>query len=144
MPHFQSFYDNEWITAFDLGDPPKDRTVKISRVVAGAVTGKAGRKSKKPLIYFHGAKKALAANKTNAKTIASMYGPRTENWIDKPITLYATETEMNGEVVPCIRVRPGAPDPKLVKSHSFEERAPEATPEPAFDDGEVPPEHEGA
>lgn len=99
--------DRDFIFAFDLNG--KDVTVTISRVEAGTLTGQGGRKAKKPVVYFEGKEKGLALNATNAKTIAALYGNYTEKWVGRQITLYPATTQMNGETVECIRVRPSAP-----------------------------------
>lgn len=59
----------------------------------------------KPILYFQGAEKGLALNKTNANTIADAYGPETDNWHGKKLEVYPSETDYQGKRVPCIRVR---------------------------------------
>ena len=107
MPHWKSMMDRDFIFAFDLNG--RDVTVEISRVEAGSLTGQGGRKAKKPVVYFAGKEKGLALNATNCKTIASLYGNYTEKWIGKSITLYPTTTQMGGETMECIRIRPAVP-----------------------------------
>ena len=99
--------DREFIFAFDLNG--KDVSVTIVRVEAGSLTSSGGRKTKKPVVYFDGKEKGLALNSTNAKTIAALYGNYTERWVGQSVTLYPTTTQMNGETVECIRIRPQAP-----------------------------------
>ena len=107
MPHWKSMMDRDYIFAFDLGG--KDVTVTIRDVKAGSLVSNGGRKAKKPVAFFEGKDKGLALNATNCKTIAKLYGNDTEAWIGKQITLWPTTTEMNGETVECIRVRPSIP-----------------------------------
>lgn len=107
MPHWKSLTDRQFLYAFDLGG--KDATVKIARVEAGELTAVGGRKSKKPIVYFDGKDKGLVLNSTNAKTIAALYTNYTEKWIGRSVTLYPSTTEMAGETVECIRIRPGVP-----------------------------------
>lgn len=109
MADYRSMFDRDYIFAFDLDG--RDVTVTISKVVAGELTGEGGRKSKKPIMFFEGKDKGLAINKTNGKTIASMYGNDTTKWIGERITLYPTTTQMGGETKDCIRVRPRIPQP---------------------------------
>lgn len=104
MPHWKSMMDRDFIFAFDLNG--KEVTVTISRVEAGTLNGSSGRKAKKPIVYFEGKEKGLALNATNCKTVAKLYGNYTEKWIGKQITIYPTTTDMAGETVECIRVRP--------------------------------------
>lgn len=110
MAHFKSFFDRDYIYAFDLNG--KDVTVEITKVVQGELTGSGGRKARKPVAYFKGKEKGLALNSTNCKTIAGLYGNDTTAWIGKLITLYPTTTTMGGDTVECIRVRPRAPSAK--------------------------------
>jgi hypothetical protein len=115
MPHWKSLTDREYIYAFDLQG--KEATVEITRVIAGVLTAPGGKKTKKPVMYFKGKdgaenSKPLALNSTNAKTIAALYGNDTDGWTGKRITLYTTTTEMNGEVIECIRIKPRAPEAK--------------------------------
>lgn len=60
----------------------------------------------KPAIHFKGTNKAFVLNKTNANTIVDIYGPNTENWAGKPITLFPTYTDFQGRQVACVRVKP--------------------------------------
>ncbi len=59
--------------------------------------------------------RAWVLNKTNAKTIARLYGNETNDWIGKRITLYPTTCTAFKDVVDCIRVRDVAPGPKKKK-----------------------------
>lgn len=106
MPDYRAMFDRDYIGAWDL---PGDVVATISAVEAGELTGDKGRKTRKPIIRFEGKAKALAGNKTNCKIIARLYGTNTDAWIGKRITLYPTQTEMGGETVDCVRVRPSAP-----------------------------------
>lgn len=108
MPHYKSFFDRDYLYAFDLQG--RDVTVTIDRVTAGELTSVGGRKTKKPLCYFVGKTKPLAVNATNGKTVASLYGTNTDDWKGKRITLYPTTTQMGGETVDCIRIRPIVPN----------------------------------
>ena len=44
-------------------------------------------------------------NKTNANTIADIFGEETDNWYGHPIEVYPSETDYQGKRVACIRVR---------------------------------------
>lgn len=105
---WRGMFDREYIGAWDL-PPGRDVGCVIARVKAGELTAPGGRKSKKPVIYFEGKEKGFALNKTNAKTIAAMYGNDTSLWIGKAIAIYATRTQFGGEDIDCIRVRPVPP-----------------------------------
>lgn len=123
MAHWKSMMDRDFMFAFDLQG--KDVTVTIDRVVAGELTGTSGRKSKKPLCYFREGrdKKPLALNATNCKAIASLYGNDTDGWVGKRVTLYPTTTQMGGETVDCIRVRPSKPPERAAPKPAEPEQA---------------------
>lgn len=59
----------------------------------------------KPVLYFQGAKKGLALNVTNAKTIASIYGDETDDWTGKELIIFPATTDFRGKETPCIRVK---------------------------------------
>lgn len=108
MPHYKKMYDDkEFLYAFDLDG--RETTVTIERCTGGEISGKDGRKSKKPMLAFVGKKKKLALNKTNGAIIASLYGTQTEGWSGKSITLFPTTTTFGKETVECIRVKPIVP-----------------------------------
>ena len=128
MAHWKSMMERDFMFAFDLQG--KDVTVTIDRVVGGELTGPGGKKSKKPLCYFRESKsgKPLALNSTNCKTIAQLYGNDTDAWLGKRITLWPTTTQMGGETVDCIRVRPKIPSAAASKK---QEQSDAGDPEPA-------------
>lgn len=106
--HWKALTDNRYIGAWDL---EKDVTVTIERVEQGELEdGRSGKKTKKPLVYFKGAKRPLVLNATNAKTIVSITGSaKCCDWVGQPITLYASTTQVGGESKDCVRIRPTAP-----------------------------------
>jgi hypothetical protein len=63
----------------------------------------------KPIVYFNETEKGLVLNKTNANTITGLYGPETDAWVGKPVTLFATEVDFQGKQTLSIRVRMRAP-----------------------------------
>ncbi len=115
MPHWKSMTERDYLFAFDLNG--KDVTLTIEKVVAGEIVGQKGKKNKKPMCFFKEGreKKPLALNATNCKAISAMYGNDTDNWIGKRVTLYPTQTEMGGETVDCIRVRPRVPPERAAR-----------------------------
>ena len=121
MPDYRSLYDGVFLGAWNLvndKDEHVDVTVTIAKVegkeIGAPKKDKAGRvkQDKCPVLYFLGKELGFVANKTNGKTIGGMYGLKTEAWVGKRITLYATTTKLGGEMVDCIRVRPTIPKEK--------------------------------
>lgn len=102
---YRSMFDREYLGHWDL-PTNQDVIVTIREVVPKELVAPGGRKTKKPVVFFVGKEKGLALNKTNAKAVAGMYGPKVSGWIDKKLALYVTTTSFGAETVECIRVRP--------------------------------------
>ena len=96
-------FPSDFVKAADLNG--KDVTKTIKSVTIDELTMRGGRKEKKPVIRFQDAEKKLVLNKTNATTIANMYGNATDAWIGKQITMFPTETTIWAETTDCIRIR---------------------------------------
>jgi len=77
----------------------------------------------KLVISFEKTERTLVCNKTNANTIANMYGQEIDDWIGRQIVLYPTQTDLRGKQVECIRVRIQTPEPRPIVP------APKAPPE---------------
>lgn len=123
MADYRTMFDNRWLRAFLLEG--RDWTLTITKVEAGELEdNKTKRKERKPIVHFKGASKPLALNRTNAETIADMYGKDVKAWVGKTVTLYPTTTKFGRETVECIRIRPEAPKGKP-------ETMPEPPPPPA-------------
>jgi hypothetical protein len=111
MPHYKAFFDKEYLGAWDL---PRDITVQIEAVTKAKLEGTGQIKANsKPILAFRGTEKRLIVNATIGATIAGMYGPQTEDWVGKRVTLYATQcSSKGGQMVDCVRVRPAIPKGK--------------------------------
>lgn len=108
MADYRTMFDSNYVRSWDLGG--KARTVVIERVEVGTLKDhKTNATKKMPHVWFKGAKKPLGLNKTNSKTIATMYGNDTAQWIGKAITIYPTKTSVGGTETDCIRVKPQKP-----------------------------------
>ena len=90
-----------------------DRTFQIAAIEVMEFDKDAGGKERKAVLEFESEHNKLVLCKTNAETIAAMYGEDTGGWIGKLITLYDDPTIMFGSrKVGGIRIRPtveGAP-----------------------------------
>lgn len=60
---------------------------------------------KKLVLTLVGKQKTLVLNKTNSRVIGKYYGEDFDAWAGKEIEIFPTETEFNGQLVDCIRVR---------------------------------------
>lgn len=115
MPHWRSLTDSTYLRAADLLDPNtgtrREFTLDIESVAGGTLVGEGGRKTRRPIVQFKGARKPFGVNATNAKTLTALAGsPMTERWVGLRVTLYVTTTRdlATGEVIDCIRIRPKA------------------------------------
>lgn len=115
---YRLLFPSDYLAAPDLRG--KDATLTIRRVLVEDLKTKEGTE-KKGIVYFEETKakadqdgtkeKRLVLNKTNAKTIAKMYGNEIEKWAGCRVTLFPTTTPAFGETVDCIRIRPQVPAP---------------------------------
>lgn len=94
-------YPSRYLAADDLQG--RAVTVTIETVTLQEI-GQGHDKDTKLVLTFTGKQKALACNKTNAKTIEKLWGSETDNWIGKPIILAVREVEFQGNMVWAIRV----------------------------------------
>lgn len=116
---YRLLFPREYLGAPDLKG--QDVTLTISRIQIEDLETKEG-KERKGIAYFaetdaaaqrDGTKaKRLVLNKTNAKTISKLYGPETDGWAGRRVTLFPTTCQSFGETVDCIRIRPSVPAAK--------------------------------
>jgi hypothetical protein len=64
----------------------------------------------KPIVFFKEKKKGLILNKTNAKTLAAMFGAETDDWRGERIFLYAERGTWFGKTGYAVRVSEDVPD----------------------------------
>jgi hypothetical protein len=113
---YSEMFDSKYVKAADLKGV--DVVVTIENVTKGAVESTSG-KASKAICKVAEFEKPIVLNVTNCKRISKLYGRTVEQWIGKQVTLYTCEAEVNGDVMPCIRVRPEAPattKPQLAKT----------------------------
>jgi hypothetical protein len=107
--------EKDYLGAWDLvvgkDGAPKDYTLTIAAVKSVALKSREAPKGKrKVVISFLEARKAMVGNTTNCETIESLYGPDTDAWVGKLITLYQTDVRSpKGGTIRGIRVRPKKP-----------------------------------
>lgn len=114
--HFKLLYPSNYLGAHDLKG--KDVALTIRHVVVEELKTERGTE-RKPVLYFVETQRAAAAskteekrlvlNKTNAVTIAAMYGPEVTDWAGKRIVLHSATVEAFGKSTEAIRVRPYPP-----------------------------------
>lgn len=126
MVNMNNAFPSKYIAAGDLNG--KDVTLPIASVVMEEV----GRdKEICPVMYFTGAIKGMVLNRTNGQAIAEMYGQESDLWTGKSVTIFPTQTDWGGRIVPCIRVRLLTPNeagvaPAVVFDPSVAQQIPQA------------------
>lgn len=103
MANINALFPTKYIKAADLQG--QDLTLQI----AGLSIEKIDDNSQEPVIKFANHNQGLVLNKTNALTIAELYGEDYDRWSGRMITLYSTQCTFGGKMVDCIRVRQAVP-----------------------------------
>ncbi len=94
--------NSTWFKHIDIeGD---EMVVTIASVEPGKI-GEGQKERDQAVITFEGVDKKFGCNRTNADTIAGLYGSNPRHWVGKAITLFRTTTEMNRKIVECVRIR---------------------------------------
>ena len=121
--HWKKLVNSDYIGAYSL-EPGKDLDVTIESVSRQLVTSAGGKKEECTVAKLKG-QKPFIINRTNAKTISTLYGtPYIEDWAGIQITLYPTTTKMAGEYVECLRIRKTIPrKPELLPGTEQFEKA---------------------
>lgn len=104
--HVDQMFPSKYIKHGDLQG--RDVTVTIERVAGETVRNQDGDK-RVWVAYFRGANKGLILNKTTATTIAALYGPESDGWIGKAVTLYGTNVRAFGQTHQVVRIRSQRP-----------------------------------
>jgi hypothetical protein len=102
------FFPSRYLKANDLEDGVEIITIdSVSKESMRNPQG--GPDVEKPVVSFVGIEKGLILNRTNANTIAKLYGKDTDGWCGQYVTLYVTTVEVAGETYDVLRVRPQNP-----------------------------------
>lgn len=91
-------FPSNYLKAADL----QNKTVKLT--IRTVIEEKMG-SDIRPVLYFQGKDKGMVLNKTNAMTIAQMFGPETDNWQGGDIEVFPAFVDYQGKQVQGLRVR---------------------------------------
>jgi hypothetical protein len=91
-------FPSKYLKATDL----KGQDVKVT--IQNVIREKIGDENKL-IVFFKGREKGLVLNKTNANTIADLYGDDCDEWFGRPLVLFSVMTDFQGKVMQGIRVR---------------------------------------
>ena len=106
--NYLAMFKGDYLAAAELG--PKQPTVTITSLKAVQMEDEKTQAMKeKWVVFFRETKRGWVINKTCAILIAGMFGPETQGWLGKRVTLYSTKVKLGGEKVDGIRVL-GSPD----------------------------------
>ena len=130
--HVDNAFPSKYLRASDLQG--KTAPVIIDRYAFEEIGG-----DRKLVLYFRGKEKGLATNKTNAMTIATVYGPEMDDWIGGELLLYSAMVDFQGKQTEAIRLRipPRKPASASIapnaRARAEQSVMPAAT--PVYDDG---------
>lgn len=106
--HWKKLNNPDYIGAYSL-EPNQDLIVRIKSVKREIITSNGGKKEECTVAELVG-QKPMILNVTNCRTIANIYNsPYVEDWVGKDITLFSSTTNLKGEQVECLRIRPTKP-----------------------------------
>ncbi len=103
-------FPGRYLTAADLLQAGRDVTREIVKLTQEEMRTNDGKSKLGWCIHLQGVEKLWVLNKTNALVLSDLYGPETNEWIGKRVTLYAARVQAFGKTVDAIRVRPQVPE----------------------------------
>ena len=107
--NWENMFPGKYIRSTEFNG--KDVTLTITAVVLEDLPDDKGGNKKRGIVSFKETPKALVINRTNATSIKNMFGPETDKWAGRRITLFAAPftDPFTGELGTAVRVR-GSPD----------------------------------
>jgi len=91
-------FPSNYLKAADL----QNRTIKAT--IRTVIEEKMG-SDIRPVLYFQGKDKGMVLNKTNAMTIAQMFGPETDAWAGGVVEIFPAFVDYQGKQVQGLRIR---------------------------------------
>ena len=102
MPNVNQMFPSRFLRATNI--PRRGITLVIETVTQEEVTSDGEGKQKKWALKFKDDDQLLVLNKTNASILAEAFGPDTDSWADKAITLRTEKVSFGGRMTDGIRV----------------------------------------
>jgi hypothetical protein len=102
MANVNEMFPSRFFRAADV--PKRGLTLVIENVTEEEVNGDGEGKQKKWALKFKNEDQLLVLNKTNGTILAEAFGPDTESWIGKAITLRTEKVSFGGRLTDGIRV----------------------------------------
>jgi hypothetical protein len=95
-------YPSKYLKCVDLDGKSVQYTIKIAIEVLMGLPGE--KQEKKPVLFFEEEPRGFVLNRTNANTIADLYGDDTDDWSGQQIVLYPDRAAYLGKMHDVIRV----------------------------------------
>ena len=139
MPNINDAFPSNYLKSADLQG--RVAKLKIDRVVYEQIGT-----DNKLIMYFQGKSKGAVLNKTNARTIADVFGDDTDQWTGGEIELFSMKVDFQGRMVDGLRVRipaqrrqpPAQPPQTRVVPNARDDRQNAPAPAPAMAGGDDP------
>jgi len=110
---YRAMFKGEYVAAAEFQGKEPTLTIKslalVTMVEAPKAKGEEERTRQKGVVHFEETDRGWVMNRTNAESLAAMFGPETSAWIGKRVKLAAVQVQFGKERVPGIRVV-GSPD----------------------------------
>jgi hypothetical protein len=90
-------------------------------------------KERKLVVWFTNDERGLLLNRLNNRTLRGAFGDDCAGWVGKVITIFLTETEFKGKIVPALRVRIAPPKQATVGNGQAKPQ-PAASPQETLDE----------
>lgn len=120
-----SLFPASFLKAADLQGQPRTATID------SCAPEQIGDTETKPVLRFVGIQKGLVLNRTNAAVIAAAYGPETDHWRGRQITLFSMPVNYQGRMVDGIRVQAAPQQPAPPAQQPAPAPQPSMTPQQA-------------
>jgi len=98
MVNVNTVFPTKYVKAQDING-------SVNVIIRSAVMEQLGDEHKL-VVYFEGHEKGMVLNKTNANNLSNLYGPESDGWIGKPMTLVSTFVDFQGQSTPALRLHP--------------------------------------
>ena len=106
---FQNLFPSKYLSAVDL-DSMEQPVFTVLSLRTEEIQNPEGAIEKKPVLRFKDTGKGLILNRTNAETIAGLYGSEVESWIGKRLFLFVEKDVLAfGKKWDVVRIRGQAP-----------------------------------
>ena len=110
IDEYEALFDSTYLRWFHLlevleKEGKTEAICTIEKVERVELTLRGGAKKWGPVLTIKGGSRPFVLNRTNADTIAELYGPKPSQWIGKKFALFVPTTKLRGKTVNCIRVQ---------------------------------------